>query len=182
MRSKTIFCLYEKGGGLEKDRSSLMKEGGERRQPGMDEKTEKTDNQDSQAEKESLASEEAPPLPNGEEGEASETSETSEASERPAELSSEEEAGRLDAAAAAAAGKPSRKRLDKMTLRVDFRIGSVMLPLESLSRVAPGFTLTNLDGVLFPRVEALSGDRVFAEGELVEIDGRIGVRILSIAD
>ncbi len=145
----------------------------------MDEKTEKTDNQDSQAEKESLASEEAPPLPNGEEGEASETGETS---ERPAELSSEEEAGRLDAAAGAGAGKPSRKRLDKMTLRVDFRIGSVMLPLESLSRVAPGFTLTNLDGVLFPRVEALSGDRVFAEGELVEIDGRIGVRILSIAD
>ncbi|MDA8000267.1 MAG: FliM/FliN family flagellar motor switch protein [Alphaproteobacteria bacterium] len=67
-----------------------------------------------------------------------------------------------------------------LRVRVDFRIGQIELPLQELLRLAEGQTLQKLDGIRFPRVEAVSAGRVFAEGELVEVGGRIGFRILRL--
>ena len=52
------------------------------------------------------------------------------------------------------------------------------LALEELARLEPGFALTlpiDRRGLVTLRV----GDRAVAQGELVEIDGCVGVRILS---
>ncbi len=72
--------------------------------------------------------------------------------------------------------------LDKIQVRIDFRIGEVILPVSALSGLTPGFTLTDLPAVTFPRVQALAQGRVFAEGELIELDGKIGFRIQKILD
>ncbi len=70
--------------------------------------------------------------------------------------------------------------LDSMHIAIDFRLGEVRLPVNELRNLAAGSTLTDLPGILYPRVLALAGGKVFAEGELVEIDGRIGLRILKL--
>jgi len=67
--------------------------------------------------------------------------------------------------------------IDNIEVQVDFRIGEISMPVNELAALAPGFTLTDLPGLIFPRAQALSAGRVFAEGELVDIDGKIGFRI-----
>ena len=67
-----------------------------------------------------------------------------------------------------------------MRVQVDFRVGQIELALDELLALGEGETLSRLDGVVFPRVEAVSAGRVFAEGELVEVEGRIGFRVLRI--
>ena len=51
------------------------------------------------------------------------------------------------------------------------------MPVNELAALTPGFTLTDLPGLIFPRAVAVASGRAFAEGELVEIDGKIGFRI-----
>ena len=51
------------------------------------------------------------------------------------------------------------------------------MPVNELARLASGWTLTDLPGLTFPRAQAISAGRAFAEGELVDIDGKIGFRI-----
>ena len=67
-----------------------------------------------------------------------------------------------------------------LRVRVDFRAGQVELPLAELLALSEGQVLPRLDGVVFPRVEALSAGRVFAEGELVEVEGRVGFRVTKL--
>ena len=72
--------------------------------------------------------------------------------------------------------------LEGLSLRVDFRIGVATLPVQALMDLAPGFTITDLPGIIYPEIEAVCENRVFAKGELVEVDGRLGVRILQIME
>ena len=67
-----------------------------------------------------------------------------------------------------------------LRVRVDFRAGQVELPLAELLALSEGQVLPRLDGVVFPRVEAVSAGRVFAEGELVEVEGRVGFRVTKL--
>ncbi len=111
------------------------------------------------------------PLPNGEMKEEEESNEDEagiardDRQQEPLEKSALEE------------NKPS---LDNLQVAVDFQIGSITLPVNELASLAVGWTLTDLPNITFPKVLALSAGRPFAEGELVEIDGKLGFRITKI--
>ena len=88
-----------------------------------------------------------------------------------------------DSAPAPESGAPAggaQQASTGLRVRVDFRAGQVELPLAELLALSEGQVLPRLDGVVFPRVEALSAGRVFAEGELVEVEGRVGFRITKL--
>lgn len=74
----------------------------------------------------------------------------------------------------------SKGALEGIEVCVDFRIGEITMPVNALENLAPGWTLTDLPGITFPRALALSAGRGFAEGELVDIDGKIGFRITKL--
>ena len=88
-----------------------------------------------------------------------------------------EETDEADEKQSAPESDSAHEKLDNIIVRVDFRIGEVSMPVNELARLAPGFTLSDLPGLTFPRAQAISAGRVFAEGELVDIDGKIGFRI-----
>ena len=67
--------------------------------------------------------------------------------------------------------------LNNLEVKINFRIGEISMPVNELAALTPGFTLTDLPGLIFPRAVAVASGRAFAEGELVEIDGKIGFRI-----
>ena len=67
--------------------------------------------------------------------------------------------------------------LNHVEVKINFRIGEISMPVNELAALTPGFTLTDLPGLIFPRAVAVASGRAFAEGELVEIDGKIGFRI-----
>ena len=104
------------------------------------------------------------------------------------ELREEEpEEVRAEAASAEPIGAPQAAQqngrassLDNLNVAVDFQIGSITLPVNDLANLAPGWTLKDLPNITFPKVVALSAGRAFAEGELVEIDGKLGFRITQI--
>ena len=68
----------------------------------------------------------------------------------------------------------------EIPIPVEFRVGEAVFTVEELRGLCPGTTLTEVSGLLFPRVQAVSHGRVFAEGELVEVDGKLGFRILKV--
>jgi len=51
------------------------------------------------------------------------------------------------------------------------------LPLERLMKMTEGQTFTDEVMSYFPGVRLHVGDRLVAEGELVRIEGRVGLRI-----
>ena len=64
---------------------------------------------------------------------------------------------------------------------LEVELATVMVPLRDLARIAPGAVLPlGLDwsGQVTLRI----GDRAVARGELVEVDGAVGVRIASLAE
>ena len=67
--------------------------------------------------------------------------------------------------------------LNNLEVKINFRIGEISMPVNELAALTPGFTLTDLPGLIFPRAVAVASGRAFAEGELVEIDGKLGFRI-----
>lgn len=70
--------------------------------------------------------------------------------------------------------------LEKLNVKIDFHIGSITLPVQKLTSLAPGWTLSDLPHLTFPKIIAFSAGRAFAEGELIEIDGKIGFRITQV--
>jgi type III secretion protein Q len=70
-------------------------------------------------------------------------------------------------------------RLAEIPLRLDVELARVPLTLADVARIAPGATLPlHLDrrGLVTLRL----GERAVARGELVEVDGAVGVRVLSL--
>ncbi len=72
---------------------------------------------------------------------------------------------------------PENVTLENVNVKISFRIGEVSMPVNELAALTPGFTLTDLPNLIFPRAHAIASGHAFAEGELVEIDGKIGFRI-----
>ncbi len=70
--------------------------------------------------------------------------------------------------------------LENIHVKINFRIGEISMPVNELAALTPGFTLTELPGLIFPRAQAVASGRAFAEGELIEIDGKIGFRITKL--
>ena len=65
----------------------------------------------------------------------------------------------------------------KMPVELTLTVGTVTLPLARLMEMTEGQTFTDEVMSYFPGVRLQVGDRLVAEGELVRIEGRVGLRI-----
>ena len=76
---------------------------------------------------------------------------------------------------------PPLSPVESMEVRIDFEVGRVTLPVSKLANVATG-SVIEMPGVALDRVVAKSGGHAFAFGEFVELGGRVGFRILKLAE
>ena len=73
----------------------------------------------------------------------------------------------------------SELEAEDLPVVLDVELASVPVPLRDVARIAPGALLLlglDRDG----RVALRIGERTVAHGELVEVDGAVGVRILAL--
>lgn len=70
--------------------------------------------------------------------------------------------------------------LDQLPMALTLRCGSLNLTLGDLRRVAAG-TVLQVSGVTPGFATLCHGERVVAEGELVDVDGRLGLQITRMA-
>lgn len=70
--------------------------------------------------------------------------------------------------------------LDQLPLALTLRCGSLELTLGDLRRIAAG-TVLPVNGVTPGFATLCHGDRVVAEGELVSVEGRLGLQITRMA-
>ena len=64
-----------------------------------------------------------------------------------------------------------------MPVQLTLQIGIVSMALGQLLEVGVGTVLKDEITSFFPKVKMLAGDRVIAEGDLVQIEGKVGLRI-----
>jgi len=64
-----------------------------------------------------------------------------------------------------------------MPVQLTLQVGSVSMELGKLLEVGVGTILSDEVASFFPKVRVLAGDRAVAEGELVQIEGKIGLRV-----
>ena len=69
--------------------------------------------------------------------------------------------------------------VDDVPVTLSFEMGSVALTLSELKSLAPGAVLS-VAGALPPQVSICAGGHRIGSGELVELDGRLGVEIRRI--
>jgi type III secretion protein Q len=70
--------------------------------------------------------------------------------------------------------------LNQMPLELTLRCGALILSLGDLRRLVPG-TILEVMGTLPGHATLCHGERVVAEGELVDIDGRLGLQLTRTA-
>ena len=75
-----------------------------------------------------------------------------------------------------AEARPGTELLESPTLRLEARLGDKTLTLRQLSRLKRGEIL-RLDRSVGEPIELVVDDRVVGQGELVDVEGQIGVRI-----
>jgi type III secretion protein Q len=97
------------------------------------------------------------------------------------ELPEEEEEARLAEPEAAPEPRPaadaeSAPPLDELPLSLVFEVGALEMSIAALRRLAPG-SVIELQRPLPPEVIVRCGGLVVARGELVELEGRLGVQI-----
>ena len=64
-----------------------------------------------------------------------------------------------------------------MPVQLTLHVGSVTMELGKLLEVNAGTILSDEVTSFFPKVRVLAGDRAIAEGELVQIEGKVGLRV-----
>jgi type III secretion protein Q len=65
----------------------------------------------------------------------------------------------------------------KMPVELTLTVGAVSLPLARLMEMTEGQVFTDELTSFFPSVRLHVGDRWVAEGELVKVEGRVGLRV-----
>jgi len=75
---------------------------------------------------------------------------------------------------------PAPDPLEQMPLDLTFRCGNLTLTLGELRRLASG-TVLEVAGITPGHATLCHGERVVAEGELVDVDGRLGLQITRMA-
>lgn len=70
--------------------------------------------------------------------------------------------------------------LDELPMALTLRCGSLNLTLGDLRRIAAG-TILQVSGITPGHATLCHGERVVAEGELVDIEGRLGLLITRMA-
>ena len=83
-----------------------------------------------------------------------------------------------------AAGKPQTDpamldALLALKVKVEVRFGGAELPLQDLAELRPG-SYIRLDRLGKEPLELVVGDKTVATGEIVEINGRYGIRITKV--
>ncbi len=84
-----------------------------------------------------------------------------------------------DVAAEDASEEPPEIGIDDLEVRLDFVAGRTTITFEELRQIAAGTTIA-LDVPSSSRVDIFASGRKLGEGELVDIDGSLGVRVLRI--
>lgn len=64
-----------------------------------------------------------------------------------------------------------------LPVQLTLQVGSVSMELGKLLEMNAGMVLTDEVMSFFPKVRVLAGDRTVAEGELVQIEGKVGLRV-----
>ena len=64
-----------------------------------------------------------------------------------------------------------------MPVQLTLQVGSVSMELGKLLEMGAGTILSDEVMSFFPKVRVLAGDRMVAEGELVQIEGKVGLRV-----
>ena len=67
---------------------------------------------------------------------------------------------------------------DEIPIRLVFIAGETEIALRELRRIAPGYVF-QLQQPVDRHVEVRANGRTIGTGELVEVDGRVGVRLLT---
>jgi len=64
-----------------------------------------------------------------------------------------------------------------LPVQLTLQVGTVTMELGRLLEVNAGTILSDEVMSFFPKVRVLAGDRAIAEGELVQIEGKVGLRV-----
>lgn len=75
---------------------------------------------------------------------------------------------------------PAPDPLEQLPLELTLRCGNLILTLSELRRLASG-TVLEVSGITPGHATLCHGERVVAEGELVDVDGRLGLLITRMA-
>ncbi|WP_296257732.1 MULTISPECIES: FliM/FliN family flagellar motor switch protein [unclassified Pseudomonas] len=78
------------------------------------------------------------------------------------------------------AGAQPLDALDRLPMALTLRCGSLNLTLGDLRRISAG-TVLEVSGITPGFATLCHGERVVAEGELVDVDGRLGLQITRMA-
>jgi flagellar motor switch/type III secretory pathway protein FliN len=81
------------------------------------------------------------------------------------------------AAPAAMPAAPEVRTNANLPVQLTLEVGSVTMELGKLLEVGAGTILSDEVMSFFPKVRVLAGDRAVAEGELVQIEGKVGLRV-----
>ncbi|MGU7783212.1 flagellar motor switch protein FliN [Burkholderia sp. PU8-34] len=78
------------------------------------------------------------------------------------------------------AGRPALDLLDNVKVDIDVRLGRASMTVKDMLALQAGAVI-ELDRSVGESVEVLLNGKLIAQGEIVAVDGRFGVRILNIA-
>ena len=76
-------------------------------------------------------------------------------------------------------GSSNLESLMHIPLEISVELGRVKLPLHSVVRIARG-TVLQMEKEADSQVDILANGSIFARGEVVKADGKLGVRITNI--
>ena len=101
--------------------------------------------------------------------------------------SEQEITGQQQAPQAAAAGKaasedgasPNLENIMHIPLQVSVELGRISMPLHMVARLSRG-TVVDMQKEAGASVDICANGKVFAKGEVVSADGKLGVRILEV--
>ncbi|RMH51209.1 MAG: flagellar motor switch protein FliN [Zetaproteobacteria bacterium] len=77
------------------------------------------------------------------------------------------------------AGKPNLEAIMHVPLEVSVELARITLPLHNVARLHRGMVV-ELDKDANAEVDILANGMVFARGEVVSIDGKLGVRVIEV--
>jgi flagellar motor switch/type III secretory pathway protein FliN len=83
----------------------------------------------------------------------------------------------MDPAAAAPMAPAAAQTNANMPVQLTLQVGSVSMELGKLLEMGAGMILSDEVMSFFPKVRVLAGDQAVAEGELVQIEGKVGLRV-----
>jgi flagellar motor switch/type III secretory pathway protein FliN len=86
-------------------------------------------------------------------------------------------AGGMPGAVPFAMDTPTAQTNASIPVQLTLQVGSVSMALGQLLEVGVGTILRDEITSFFPKVKMLAGDRVIAEGDLVQVEGKVGLRI-----